>query len=84
MGSGIPILQYADDTLVFVNGDLNEARAVRNTMSWFEAFTGLKVKISKIVLYQVNPVLDWDLILALWNCKHGSFPDAYLGLPLGG
>lgn len=80
---GYPILQFAYDTLAFTNGNLSEARVVKNTLLWFEACSGLKVNTTKTVLYEVNKVEELDSVLNLWNCKQGSFPDVYLGLPLG-
>lgn len=83
LGVGYPILQFADDTLVFTNGNLLEARVVKNTLLWFEACSGLKVNTTRTMLYEVNKVRELDGVLNLWNCKQGSFPDVYLGLPLG-
>lgn len=58
LGVGIPIFQFAEDTLIFANGDIVEARRVKFFLIWYEALTGLKVNIKKSVLYQVNTVCN--------------------------
>lgn len=63
-GSKIPILQFADETLVFVNGDKKEAACVRNLLFLFEAVSGLRVNPSKTSDFQVNEVSDW-----MWTFK---------------
>lgn len=57
---GIPILQFADNTLVMVD----EAKAMRD-IHMFEAFSGLKISVSNNVLYEVNGVADCDVIFHL-------------------
>lgn len=81
--NGIPILQFADDTMVMVDGTLKEASLVRDLLFLFEAFSGLKVNTNKSVLFEVNKVSHWDEILKLWDCRSGAFLDSYLGMPLG-
>lgn len=82
-GVGIPILQFADDTLLLTNGGMDEARLVKNILIWFEACSGLRVNASKTKIYQVNKVERWNEIVDFWKSNVGSFPDTYLGLPLG-
>lgn len=31
-GEGFPILQFADDALIFANGDIKEAKVVKNVL----------------------------------------------------
>lgn len=42
---GVPILQLADDALLLTKGGLEEARGVRNMLSWFEACSGLRMNV---------------------------------------
>lgn len=41
--NGIPLIQFADDTMVLVDGSLEKAVTVKEIFNWFEVFTGLKV-----------------------------------------
>lgn len=82
-GISLPILQFTDDTLICMEGDLEEAWKVRNIFLWFEAYSGLRVNTGKKVIYQVNLVDNWDSISRHWRCKVGAFMNFYLGLPLG-
>lgn len=50
-GFGIPTLQYADDTLVLINGKLKEALAVKNILILFEACSSLNLNAGKSILY---------------------------------
>lgn len=81
--SGVPILQFADDTLLLINGGFNEAKTQKNTLCWFAACSGLHINASKTKTYKVNKVNDWVDILAFWKCSLGAFLYSYLGLPLG-
>ena len=51
----------------------------------FEALSGLKVNVSKSLLVGVNVASNWLSEAALvLNCRVGSIPFVYLGLPIGG
>ncbi|RHN53135.1 hypothetical protein MtrunA17_Chr6g0488181 [Medicago truncatula] len=51
----------------------------------FEALSGLKVNFSKSQLVGVNVSASWLAEAAMvLNCKVGSIPFVYLGLPIGG
>ncbi|KAL5703068.1 hypothetical protein ACHQM5_028204 [Ranunculus cassubicifolius] len=82
-GIRVPILQYADDTLILIEGVLEDALNLKEIMGWFSAMSGLEVNYNKSVLYQINDVTDWELIVQGWECKIGVLPDLYLGMPLG-
>jgi hypothetical protein len=44
---GLSILQYADDTILFMNHDLDKARKLKLILSAFEQFSGLKINFHK-------------------------------------
>lgn len=67
-GSGFPILQFVDDTLILTKASVKEVKVVKNILIWFEACLGLKVNTSKTKIYQVNKVEGWELILYGWKC----------------
>lgn len=47
-------LQYADDTLFAVQGNVEDERSLRWLLKNFEAISGLKVNFSKSCVYGVN------------------------------
>ena len=44
---GIIILQYADDTLLFLDNNLDKARALKWMLSCFEQLSGLRINYDK-------------------------------------
>ncbi|KAL5728306.1 hypothetical protein ACHQM5_001405 [Ranunculus cassubicifolius] len=79
----ISILQYADDTLVFVDAKKEMVENLRAIMEWFELLSGLKVNYEKSSCFLVNEVADVEALKKVWCCDHRRLPGIYLGLPLG-
>jgi hypothetical protein len=80
---GVVSLQYADDTLLFLEHDYNSACHLKWRMVCFEKLSGMKINYHKSDLYPVN--LDEDeshRYAQIFCCKFGSFPFKYLGVPL--
>ncbi|GLT98279.1 hypothetical protein SLE2022_157910 [Rubroshorea leprosula] len=78
-------LQFADDTVLLSEASVSSIRAIKFIMRWFEIMLGLKINFSKSILYGVNVDNQWiDMAAQILNCKHGSLPFTYLGLPVGG
>jgi hypothetical protein len=78
-------LQFADDTLILGEKSWANIRAMRAILLLFEELSGLKVNFSKSMLVGVNVSGSWLSEAALvLNCKVGSIPFMYLGLPIGG
>ena len=44
---GVSILQYADDTIIFMEHDLAKARNMKLVLCLFEQLTGLKINFHK-------------------------------------
>jgi hypothetical protein len=44
---GLSILQYADDTILFMDHDLEKARNMKLILSTFEQLSGLKINFHK-------------------------------------
>ena len=77
-----PILQYADDTLIFMVGNANQLSHLKNILQSFSISTGLKVNYSKSMLVLINMEDEAALSLS-FGCTIGTLPFTYLGLPLG-
>jgi len=78
-------LQFADDTLILGEKSWANIRAMRDVLLLFQVLSGLKVSFAKSLLVGANVATSWlnEAVMAL-NCKVGSIPFMYLGLPIGG
>ena len=80
---GIISLQYADDTLLFLDNNLDKARALKWMLSCFEQLSGLKINYDKSDLVPIGMDHEETKNFAqIFCCKIGSFPFKYLGVPL--
>ncbi|XP_026383952.1 uncharacterized protein LOC113279473 [Papaver somniferum] len=69
-GMLISHLQFADDTLIFLDADVEQVKSLRLILISFEMLTGLKINFAKSQIYGVG----YEVVLS---------PTTYLGLPLG-
>ncbi|KAL4183096.1 hypothetical protein AMTRI_Chr11g96490 [Amborella trichopoda] len=82
-GPTVSHLQYADDTLIFLEAKKEYIEFIGRFLQCCEAVMGLKVNIAKTSVVGVN----WDsgvaeeLAMTL-GCKVHLFPLMYLGLPI--
>jgi hypothetical protein len=80
----VSLLQYADDTLFIGEACVENLWAMKAVLRWFELVSGLKVNFSKSCLMGVNvPNSFLQGAASFLNCKLGSIPFIYLGLPVG-
>ncbi|XP_050217654.1 uncharacterized protein LOC126668506 [Mercurialis annua] len=79
----ISILQFADDTLLFIPQDLDMIRNLLRILRCFELVSGLSINYQKSSILGIN-VDDETLAAAssILNCPTDTFPITYLGLPL--
>jgi Flp pilus assembly CpaE family ATPase len=80
---GVAILQYADDTILMIQHDLEQAKNLKLLLYLFEAMSGLKINSEKS---EVMLILDDDNKIQtysdLFNCQSGNWPIKYLGTPI--
>uniref|UniRef100_A0A8R7RCH7 Reverse transcriptase domain-containing protein n=1 Tax=Triticum urartu TaxID=4572 RepID=A0A8R7RCH7_TRIUA len=76
-------LQYADDTLLLFEPDDHSVASVKLILLAFEIISGLKINFlkSEVIAIGMDPPLA-SHVANLLNCKLGSFPIKYLGLPI--
>ena len=80
---GVICLQYADDTILFLDNNLEHARNLKTVLSWFEQVSGMRINYEKSELIPIN--LDEDELHPFFDClgcSQGKFPIKYLGIPL--
>ncbi|XP_071729272.1 uncharacterized protein [Rutidosis leptorrhynchoides] len=77
-------LQYADDTIFIGEWTRSNAYSLQNLLKCFELASGLKVNFNKSCIYGIGVNSDEiNHVASRLNCKVGSFPFTYLGLPIG-
>src|SRR3954469_9235414 len=80
---GLSILQYADDTILFMEHDLEKTKNLKLILSAFEQLSGLKINFHKSDLYCFGEAKDEAHLYAnLFGCGQGQFPINYLGIPI--
>ncbi|KAK1612124.1 hypothetical protein QYE76_035797 [Lolium multiflorum] len=80
MQNGIAILQYADDTILLLQDDAQQAVNLKLLLYIFESMSGLKINFEKS---EVMMILEDDtkqnFYAELFNCQKGNWPIKYLG-----
>jgi hypothetical protein len=80
---GLSILQYADDTILFMEHDLESAKNLKLILSAFEHLSGLKINFHKSELFYFGEAQEHAQLYAeLFECNQGQFPIRYLGIPI--
>jgi hypothetical protein len=80
----VSILQYADDTLCIGEASVENLWALKAVLREFEMASGLKVNFWKSCLVGLNVPNEFiDMASDFLNCRIGSLPFKYLGLPVG-
>ena len=80
---GIISLQYADDTLLFLENNLQHAKNFKWLLTCFENLSGMRINYAKCDLLTLGLDENENNNFArLFCCKIGSFPIKYLGVPL--
>jgi hypothetical protein len=80
---GLSILQYADDTILFMEHDIKKAQNLKLILAAFEQLSGLKINFHKSELFCFGEVQDEASLYAdLFDYGQGQFPIRYLGIPI--
>ncbi|WVZ77334.1 hypothetical protein U9M48_025213 [Paspalum notatum var. saurae] len=83
MDRGLSILQYADDTILFMKHDLEEAKNLKLVLCAFEQLSGLKINFHKSELFLYGKARSFPKEYSeLFGCNVGSLPFGYLGIPM--
>jgi hypothetical protein len=80
---GVSILQYADDTIIFMENNLEKALNMKLILYLFEQLSGLKINFHKSEIYCFGRAKEIEgEYKELFGCEAGSFPFKYLGIPI--
>jgi retron-type reverse transcriptase len=78
---GLSILQYADDTILFMEHDIEKAKNMKLLLSVFKQLLGLKINFYKSEIFCFGQAKDYELQYEqLFRCKKVSYPFKYLGI----
>ena len=76
-------MQYADDTLLFLEKDSRVALNLKWILTCFEQVSGMRINYHKSALVPINVApQELDEFVDIFQCVVGSFPIKYLGIPL--
>jgi hypothetical protein len=81
--NGCCCLQYADDTIFFIQNCLEGARNLKFILCLFEQMSGLKINFHKSEIYcfgEANEVKE--LYANIFTCPISNLPMKYLGVPI--
>ena len=82
---GVAVLQYADDTILCLQDDIEGARNMKLLLYLFENMSGLKINFNKSEVAMVGEDEGKTLIYSeMFNCAMGVWPIKYLGVPVSG
>jgi mannosylglycoprotein endo-beta-mannosidase len=80
---GVSILQYADDTIIFMDHDLDKALNMKLILCISEQLFGLKINLHKSEHFSFGAARDVeDEHIQLFGCESGAFQFKYLGIPI--
>jgi exonuclease III len=80
---GLSILQYADDTIIFMDHDLDQAKNLKLLLCAFEQLSGLKINFHKSEIFCYGAAKEVEpFYTSLFGCNSGTYPFRYLGIPM--
>jgi hypothetical protein len=79
----ISILQYTDDTILFMENDLEQVGNMKLLLCAFERLSGLKINFHKSKLFCYGDAKQVERqYTELFGCDLSQFPFRYLGIPM--
>jgi len=80
---GLTHLEYADDTVLFIQNTEQNIVNLKFLLFCFEEVSGMKINYNKSEVFTIGiSKVESELIADAFNCKLGEFPMKYLGLPI--
>jgi hypothetical protein len=80
---GVSILQYTDDTIIFMENNLERAKNMKLLLCAFEQLSGVKINFHKSEVFCYGEAKEIeDHYTNLFGCGLGQCPFRYLGIPM--
>lgn len=74
---------YADDTIIFMDHNFEEAKNMKLVLTAFEQLSGLKINFYKSVLFYYGEArAAQEEYMNIFGCYVGDAPFRYLGIPM--
>jgi len=78
---GLSILQFPDDTIIFLDHDIDKAKNIKLLLCVFEQLSSLKINFHKSEIFFFGQAKQHELMYSsLFGCKLGSYPFRYVGI----
>ena len=79
-----PVIQYVDGTLIIMPACPVQAQTMKNFLTDYATYIGLRINFQKSTLVLVNAAPDLcQNIASIFGCSVATMPFTYLGLLLG-
>jgi len=76
-------LCFADDLMIFSEGDVNSIRMIRTVLTKFQDLSGLYPNPNKSDIFLSGAlIVERDQIIRILGFREGELPMKYLGVPL--
>jgi len=75
----LSILQYADDTIIFIDHDPEQTKNLKLLLCAFEQLSGLKSISTKVKFSGMGQLKRWSLTILVYL---SVYPFRYLGIPM--
>jgi hypothetical protein len=80
---GLSILQYADDTIILIYHNIEQARNIKLLLCVFEQLSVLKINFHKSDFFCYGDAKECEeQYNELFGCGMGQYPFKYLGIPM--
>jgi len=80
---GLSILQYADNTILFMDRNLEHAYSMKTILCAFEQLLGLKINFYKSKIFCFGEAKNCESqYMKLFECNPGTFPISHLCIPI--
>jgi hypothetical protein len=81
--NGLSILQYTDDTIIFLDHDLEQAKNMKLLFTVFVKLSGLKINFHKSEIFCYGGAKEFqNEYIELFGCNAGEYPFRYMGIPM--
>jgi hypothetical protein len=83
--NGVAVLQYADDIILCIQDDKEQASHLKLLLYLYEEMSGLKINFAKSEVIMVSQDYSKSIDYSnMFNCAIGNWPIKYLGVPVAG
>jgi hypothetical protein len=80
---GLSILQYVDDTIIFLDHNPSKVRTLKLLLCAFEQLSGLKINFHKSEIFCFSDALGMqEEYSGIFGCQCGTYPFRYLCIPM--